>query len=95
MAALLDAPKVSALMRAIAAYEGQPLTRAALELSARLFQRPGNIRQMERAELDLEVDLWTILAAKMKRNLHGSSMGVRTWCHWLGVRSLYCVSWVH
>ena len=75
MAALLDVPKVSALMRAIAAYEGQPLTRAALELSALLFQRPGNIRQMEWAELDLQGGLWTIPAAKMKRNMHGKLNG--------------------
>ena len=67
MAAVLDPAGVSALMRAIAKYEGQPLTRAALELSALLFQRPGNIRQMEWAELDIDGGLWTIPAAKMTR----------------------------
>jgi integrase len=46
MAAVLEPAGVYALMRAIVTYVGQPLTRAALELSALTFQRPGNIRQM-------------------------------------------------
>ena len=41
-AAVLEPADVAALMRAIANYGGQPLTRSALELSALLFQRPGN-----------------------------------------------------
>lgn len=75
MAAVLEPDGVSALMRAIANYEGQPLTRAALELSALLFQRPGNIRQMEWGELDLDAGVWTIPAAKMKRSVHGKLNG--------------------
>ena len=75
MAAVLEPAGVATLMRAIAAYEGQPLTRAALELSALLFQRPGNIRQMEWAELDLAKSMWTIPAAKMKRTVHGKVNG--------------------
>ncbi len=75
MAAVLDPVGVSALMRAIATYEGQPLTRAALELSALRFQRPGNIRQMEWAEVDVDDGLWTIPAAKMKRTVHGKVNG--------------------
>ncbi len=75
MAAVLEPAGVSALMRSIANYEGQPLTRAALELSALLFQRPGNIRQMEWAEVDLDDGTWTIPAAKMKRSVHGKLNG--------------------
>lgn len=75
MAAVLDPSGVSALMRAIASYEGQALTRAALELSALLFQRPGNIRQMEWIELTLDDGLWKIPASKMKRTLHGKING--------------------
>jgi integrase len=67
MAAMLEPAKVGELMRAIDAYHGQPTTRAALVLSALLFQRPGNIRAMEWCELDLDAGLWTIPAAKMKR----------------------------
>ena len=36
-------------------------------LSAFLFQRPGNIRQMEWSELDLDEAMWTIPSDKMKR----------------------------
>ena len=75
MAAVLDPGGVSDLMRTIATYEGQPLTRAAMELSALLFQRPGNIRQMERTEVDLDGRLWTNPAAKMKRTVHGKVNG--------------------
>ena len=75
MAAVVDPSQAGALMRAISAYEGQPATRAALELSALLFQRPGNIRQMEWAEIELDGGLWTLPAAKMKRTLHGKLNG--------------------
>jgi integrase len=75
MAAVLDPVKAGALMRDIAGYSGQPLTRGALLLSALLFQRPGNIRAMEWAEVDTEAALWTIPAAKMKRTVHGKTNG--------------------
>ena len=67
MAAVLEPTKAGELMRAIAAYAGQPCTRAALQLSALLFQRPGNIRQMRWADVDLEGGMWTIPAQDMKR----------------------------
>lgn len=47
LAAVLEPDKVGELLRAIDGYSGQPLTRGALILSALLFQRPGNIRQMQ------------------------------------------------
>ena len=75
MAAVLEPADVAALMRAIANYGGQPLTRAALELSALLFQRPGNIRQMEWREVDVKEAMWTIPAAKMKRTVQGKISG--------------------
>ena len=75
MAAVLEPAGVAALMRCIAAYSGQPLTRAALELSALFFQRPGNIRHMEWCELDFDAKTWTIPAAKMKRTVQGKLSG--------------------
>lgn len=75
MAALLEPSKVGELMRDIDAYTGQPVTRAALLLSALTFQRPGNIRAMEWAEVDLDGAMWTIPAAKMKRTVHGKING--------------------
>lgn len=75
MSAVLEPAGVGALMRGIAAYGGQPLTRAALELSALLFQRPGNIRQMAWREVDFDTKMWTIPAAKMKRTVQGKLSG--------------------
>lgn len=75
MAAVLEPQRAGDLMRAMRDYSGQPTTRAALLLSAYLFQRPGNIRAMEWAEVDFNGALWTIPAAKMKRTLHGKVNG--------------------
>ena len=75
MAAVLDPSQAGALLRAIDAYAGQPVTRAALALSALLFQRPGNIRAMEWAEIDAGAAVWTIPAAKMKRIQAGKVNG--------------------
>jgi integrase len=75
MAAVLEPKVVGDLMRAIDTYCGQPVTRGALLLSALLFQRPGNMRAMEWAEIDTKAGLWTIPAAKMKRRLHGKLNG--------------------
>ncbi|CAN7363785.1 integrase arm-type DNA-binding domain-containing protein [Variovorax paradoxus] len=75
MAAVLEPQKVGELMRAIYGYSGQPITRAALLLSALLFQRPGNIRAMEWAWIDLEKAMLTIPAQDMKRRLHEKRNG--------------------
>jgi len=70
LSAVLEPVKVGELLRAIDGYHGQPTTRAALLLSALLFQRPGNVRMMEWAELDTDVGMWTVPAAKMKGTVH-------------------------
>jgi integrase len=78
MAAVLEPVQVGALLRSIDAYAGNPVTCAAMSLSALLFQRPGNIREMEWAELDtVDADsaMWTIPAEKMKRTVHGKTNG--------------------
>ena len=69
MAAVLEPAKAGELLRAIDGYTGQPMTKAALALSALLFQRPGNIRQMEWAWIDFEKALLTIPSQDMKRRL--------------------------
>jgi integrase len=66
-AAILDPVRMGGLMRAIKIYKGGPIVRAALQLTPYLYQRPGNLRMMEWAELDLEGALWTIPSIKMKR----------------------------
>ncbi|MBS0461864.1 MAG: tyrosine-type recombinase/integrase [Proteobacteria bacterium] len=65
-AAITDPNKIADLLRAIAGYTGGPIVGAALKLSALLFARPGELRKMEWAELDLDAADWRIPAAKMK-----------------------------
>ena len=69
MAAVLEPAKAGELLRAIDGYTGQPMTKAALALSALLFQRPGNIRQMEWAWIDFDKAMLTIPSQDMKRRL--------------------------
>lgn len=66
-AAILDPQLIGGMLRAFDGYMGLPTTRAALQLSPLLFQRPGELRQAEWEEIDLEAGTWTIPAAKMKR----------------------------
>jgi integrase len=66
-AAITEPGRFGELMRAIRVYKGGPLVRVALQLAPLLWQRPGNLRAMEWAELDLDAALWTIPSAKMKR----------------------------
>lgn len=75
MAAVLEPAKAGELLRAMLGYSGHPITRAALTLSALVFQRPGNIRAMEWSEVDTDTATWTIHAAKMKRSLHDKANG--------------------
>lgn len=55
------------LLRASDAYQGGPVVRAALAIAPILFQRPGNLRRMRWADLDLGAGIWTIPSADMKR----------------------------
>jgi integrase len=65
-AAITDPTKVGALLRAIDGYTGQHVTRCALRLAPLLFVRPGELRAMEWAELDLDAAEWRIPAHRMK-----------------------------
>ena len=49
----------------------------ALQVSALVFQRPGNVRAMKWADLELDGDapVWTIPAAEMKRARYGKENG--------------------
>jgi integrase len=57
---------VAALMRAIHAYDGHPITCAALKFAPLVFQRPHMVREAEWAEFDLDAAEWRIPSAKMK-----------------------------
>jgi integrase len=65
-AAILDPAKLGGLLRAIEGFEGQPTTKAALQLMAILFPRPGELRFAEWSEFDLDKAVWTIPAKRTK-----------------------------
>lgn len=65
-AAPTDPKEVAALLRAIDAYSGSYVVQCALKLLPMLFCRPGELRGMEWAELDLDSAEWSIPAARMK-----------------------------
>jgi integrase len=66
-AAITDPLRVSELLRAIDGYVGQPTTVAALKLAPYVFVRPGELRKMEHAELNLDAAEWRILGERMKK----------------------------
>ena len=74
-AAITDPVKLGDLIRAIRAYKGGPIVRAALQLAPILFQRPGELRAAEWSEIDFDGALWTIPAARMKRSKDGKEHG--------------------
>lgn len=64
--AITDPKRVGELLRAIDGYEGQGLTKLALQIAPHVFVRPGELRHAEWGEFDLEGALWIIPAGKMK-----------------------------
>ena len=64
--AIVEPKAFGALLRAIEDYQGAPETRAALELLALTFVRPGELRAAEWAEFDLDNAVWEIPAGRMK-----------------------------
>lgn len=71
-AAITDRDALGGLLRAISGFDGQHTTRAALQLMALLFPRPGELRAAEWGEFDFDTSVWTIPAVrtKMRREHH-------------------------
>lgn len=67
-AAITKPSELGALLRAIEGYSGQPTTRLALQLSALLFVRPGELRLARWKEIDFAEAVWNVPAATMKMN---------------------------
>lgn len=65
-AAITDPIEFGALLRAIEDYQGDPSVMFALKLTPHVFQRPGEIRQMEWAEVNFDKAVWIIPEGKMK-----------------------------
>jgi len=64
--AIIEPKRVGELLRAIEGYDGQPLTKLAMQLAPHVFVRPGELRHAEWSEFDFDDALWTIPAAKTK-----------------------------
>ena len=65
-AAILEPAAIGGLMRAIEGYQGGFVTKCALRLAPLLFVRPGELRQAEWTEIDLNAAEWNIPTDKMK-----------------------------
>jgi integrase len=65
-AAITDPEQFGKLLRAIQTYNGNVITRAALQLSPMLFQRPGQLRLAHWEDVDLAGALWRCPPEKMK-----------------------------
>ena len=68
-ASITDPAKVGALLRAIDGYTGRVATVCALRLTPLLFVRPGELRQAEWANIDLEQAQWRIPRTIMKMDV--------------------------
>lgn len=66
LAALTNPAEVGDLLVAIDGFAGYRVTHAALRLAPHVFTRPGELRQAEWSEIDLDEQVWTIPAEKMK-----------------------------
>lgn len=82
--AVTEPARVAQLMRDLHSYKGSPITRAALQLAALTFVRPGELRSAEWSEVDLDAAEWRIPAAKTKMRtehivpLSSQALGVLT-----------------
>lgn len=65
-ASITEPAKVGELLRAMDTLDAGPVVKAALSLAPILFVRPGELRQAEWAEVNLEAGEWNIPAARMK-----------------------------
>ena len=67
--AAITEPKLAiGLLQSMMEYKGNPITKSALQLSALLFLRPGELRQLEWAWLDREESVIRIPSTMMKRS---------------------------
>ncbi len=71
MACITNTNRLSGLLKAIDSYEGEFITRCALQLAPLVFVRPGELRHAEWSEIDFDKKEWRIPAEKMKmRRIH-------------------------
>jgi integrase len=66
MATITDPKEIAGLLRSIDDYRGGIVTRCALQLAPLVFVRPGELRQAEWSEFNLETAEWRIPSERMK-----------------------------
>ena len=69
MASITDPVQIGGLLRAIDAYKGFYVVRAALKIAPLVFVRPGELRNAHWSEIDLEKAEWNIPAERMKMRI--------------------------
>jgi integrase len=69
MAAITEPHKVAELLRTLDGYQGTLPVRCALQLAPLVFVRPGELRQAEWKDIDLDAAEWRYIASK-KGNAH-------------------------
>jgi len=65
-AAITDPKELAPLLMAMDEYPGTFVVKSALQLTPLLFVRPGELQNMEWADVDFEAALWSIPAERMK-----------------------------
>lgn len=66
LAAIVEPTAIGGLLRAIESYQGSFITKSALRLAPLVFVRPGELRQAEWSEIDLDAAEWNIPGAGIK-----------------------------
>lgn len=99
--AILEPKAIGHLLRAIDGFDGYPLTKLALQLTPHVFVRPGELRQAEWSEINLDAAIWTIAAEKMKMRqphtipLSSQAVEILDRAHVLGAHQKYVFSSLH
>ena len=65
-AAIIEPKEVATLVRVIDGYQGSFVVKSALRLAPMFFVRPGELRNAEWSEIDIDEAIWNIPARKMK-----------------------------
>ena len=73
--AITEPKRFAQMLCDIYVYSGSNITRAAIQMHALTFQRPNEVRDMEWSEVDLELGVWIVPAARMKGNLERKANG--------------------
>lgn len=74
LAAITDPAKVAELLRAIDGFTGSFIVKSAMQLAPLVFVRPGELRQAEWQEFDLDAGEWNIPAERLKIKGQGAHL---------------------